>query len=175
MKSLTIACLISLAVFSFTDTHADTWLDPSFREMIETCDVIGVFRVVEGGTFKAKLVPVSIYKGKVKGEIWLGGFSNRYGPIDTLSVGEVYVLFVTRAKDRKSRYVSSSNKSVMPEAYEAALYVMHQKNGYFVPTPTSGEYKVINDKVFLPLADLPDRVTGLSLEDLKRAVQANRQ
>src|SRR5687768_1644702 len=92
MKPLVFACLISIVSIPIS-LMADTWYDPSFREMMEQSDLIGVFRVVEGGTFKARLVPVSIYKGKVSGEIWIGGFSNKYGPIDTLEIGQSYLLF----------------------------------------------------------------------------------
>lgn len=153
---------------------ADTWRDPSFREMLEQSDLIGVFRVVEGGIFKARLVPVSIYKGKVSGEVWIGGFSNRYGPIDTLAVGQSYLLFINKVKKHKSRYGSSSNAGnqiISQASYEASIFVRSQKNGYFVPTPTSGEYRVVNEKVFIDLAEVNDKIEGFPLQDLKRLLE----
>jgi hypothetical protein len=170
MKPLALACLISLISIP-TSVIADTWYDPSFREMMEQSDLIGVFRVVEGGTFKARLVPVSIYKGKVSGEIWIGGFSNKYGPIDTLAVGESYLLFINKVKKYKSRYGSSSNagnQSIAQASYEASVFVRSQRNGYFVPTPTSGEYRIVEDRVFIDLAEINDDIKGLPLDDLRR-------
>jgi hypothetical protein len=174
MKTLVIACLISL-VSAPSLLMADTWRDPSFREMMEQSDLIGVFRVVEGGSFKARLVPVSLYKGKVTGEIWVGGFSNKYGPIDTLEVGQSYLLFITKVKKYKSRYGSSSNagdQTIAQASYEAAVFVRSQKYGYFVPTPTSGEYRVINNMVFIDLAEVNSEVEGFPLEDVKRLVES---
>lgn len=173
MKSFILACLISL-VFSSTSLMADTWTDPSFKEMMERSDLIGVFRVVEGGSFKARLVPVSIYKGRVAGEIWIGGFSNKYGPIDTLEVGHSYLLFINKVKRYKSRYGSSSNagdQSIAQASYEASVFVRSQQNGYFVPTPTAGEYRVVNDKVFIDLAEVNEDVEGFPLEDVKRMIE----
>jgi hypothetical protein len=173
MKPLVLACLISLVSVP-TSLMADTWFDPSFREMMENSDLIGVFRVVEGGTFKARLVPVTVYKGKVIGEIWIGGFSNKYGPIDTLAVGQSYLLFINKVKKHKSRYGSTSNvgnQSVAQASYEASVFVRSQKNGYFVPTPTSGEYRVIDDNVFIDLAEVNNNIEGFPLDDLRGLVE----
>jgi hypothetical protein len=173
MKPLAFATLMALTLTPGV-VFADTWYDPSFRQMIKESDVIGLFRVVEGGTFKARLTPLTLYKGKLKGEIWIGGFSNKYGPIDTLAVGETYVLFVTKVKNHKSKYGSSSNfgdQTIAQAAYDASLFVRSQKNGYFVPTPTSGEYPVIDDKVFVDLADINERIDGFPLSDLKLLVE----
>ena len=98
MKSLALAYYLLFLVLMPASLMADTWRDPSFKEMIERSDLIGVFRVVEGGTFKARLVPVSVYKGNVSGEIWIGGFSNKYRPIDTLAIGQSYLLFINKVK-----------------------------------------------------------------------------
>lgn len=173
MKRLALACLISLVSLPIS-LMADTWYDPSFKEMMANSDLIGVFRVVEGGSFKARLVPVTVYKGKVTGEIWIGGFSNKYGPIDSLAVGETYLLFINKVKKHKSRYGSWSNagnQSIAKASYEASAFVRSQRNGYFVPTPTSGEYRVIDDKAFIDLAGINDNIEGFPLEDLKRLVE----
>lgn len=153
---------------------ADTWYDPSFKEMMANSDLIGVFRVVEGGSFKARLVPVTVYKGKVTGEIWIGGFSNKYGPIDSLAVGQTYLLFINKVKKHKSRYGSWSNagnQSIAQVSYEASAFVRSQKNGYFVPTPTSGEYRVIDDEAFIDLAGINDSIEGFPLEDVKQLIE----
>jgi hypothetical protein len=173
MKTLYHVCLIFLVSLP-TNLKADTWYDPSFREMMTTSDLIGVFRVVEGGSFKARLVPVTVYKGKITGEIWIGGFSNKYGPIDSLAVGESYLLFINKVKKHKSRYGSSShagNQGIAQASYEASAFVRGQKNGYFVPTPTSGEYPVVDGKVFLDLAEINENVERFPLEDLRRLVE----
>lgn len=175
MKPLVFACLIAFVSFP-TCALADTWIDPSVKEMLEQSDLIGVFHVVEGGAFKARLIPVTVYKGKVTGEIWVGGFSNKYGPIDTMTVGESYLLFLNKVKKYKSRYGSSSNagdQSIAQTSYEASLFVRSQKNGYFVPTPTSGEYHVIDDKVFIDLAEINNRIEGFPLEDVGLLIESN--
>jgi hypothetical protein len=173
MKPLLLACLISFVCIP-NALMADTWRDPSFKEMMEQSELIGVFRVVEGGAFKARLVPVSIYKGRVSGEIWIGGFSNKYGPIDTLEIGQSYLLFINNVKRHKSRYGSSSNagnQTIAQASYEASVFVRSQKNGYFVPTPTSGEYRVVDDKVFIDLSEVNNRIEGFPLQDLKRLLE----
>lgn len=173
MKHLVLACLILLVSLP-TLLMADTWYDLSFREMMANSDLIGVFRVVEGGSFKARLVPVTVYKGKVTGEIWIGGFSNKYGPIDSLAVGQTYLLFINKVKKHKSRYGSWSNagnQSIAQASYEASTFVRSRKNGYFVPTPTSGEYRVIDDKAFIDLAEINDNIEGFPLEDVKRLIE----
>lgn len=172
MRPVLLACLIFLLIIPSL-LRADTWRDPSIKEMMDQSDVIGVFRVVEGGAFKARLVPVSIYKGRVSGEIWIGGFSNKYGPIDTLEVGQSYVLFINKVRKHKSRYGSSSNagnQAIAQASYEASLFVRSQKNGYFVPTPTSGEYRVAEDRVFIDLPEVNHKIEGFPLRDLKRLV-----
>jgi hypothetical protein len=172
MKSLALAWFATLILWP-ASLRADTWRDPSFREMIAQADVIGLFKVVEGGSFKARLTPVAIYKGKVDGEIWLGGFSNKYGPIDTFSAGQLYLLFVNRYNDYKSAFMSSSNfgkQSVARKAFEAFEFVASQPNGYMVPTPTAGEYRVRKGNVFLDLAEVNTVIAGIPLEDVKRLI-----
>lgn len=134
---------------------ADTWTDPDWDEMITKSDLIGQFEVLEGGTFKAKLKPIHLYKGELPfPDIWLMGFSNKYGPIDSLAPGERYMLFVIKTGEYKGRYGSmsfSAEAGIMQKSASAAEFVLTQPNGYTVWTPTSGEYLIEASKVYCRL------------------------
>jgi hypothetical protein len=167
MKPLLLAFLF--ATLTPACALADSWDDPSVKEMFETSEVIGVFRVVEAGSFKARLIAVKVYKGKVDADIWLGGFSNKYGPIDSMAIGESYLLFINRVARHRNSFRSlsnSGNQTIAAAAAEAASFVYSQKNGYYVPTPTSGEYRVIEDKVVFDLAGVNNEIAAFPLQDI---------
>ena len=125
-------CLAFLYVLT-CPAKADTWTDPTMAEMIEESDLIGVFRVVVGGVFKASVKPVKLYKGNAGGNIWLTGFSNTYGPFNVLRPGELYFLFITRYKTTKGRFHSSSHNGrriVMRGLYNAHTFVSENSSDF---------------------------------------------
>lgn len=134
---------------------ADTWTDPTWEEMINKSNFIAYVEVVEGGVFKAKVRPYKIFKGRVNSdEIWITGFSNKYGPFDTLKVGQKYCVFLFETKRYRSRFNSMSgfaDTTIMNLARKSYIEVINDKNGYLVWTPTSGELLIENDSIHYDL------------------------
>lgn len=152
---------------------ADTWTDPTMTEMINQSDVIGVFRVVAGGPFKAYLVPLKLFKGTVSGKVWLTGYSNKYGPITVLRPGETYFLFINKYENHKSRFHSSSNfgrRFVTRKIYNAYDFVSEKKNGYLVPTPTSGLYRIKHKQIYIDVTQVNYKPEGISLKDFQSMI-----
>ncbi len=145
--------LFSISCFVSTLAIADTWSDPDWKRMLNESHVITIARVVEGGDFKAKFKILEILKGQISTkEIWVTGFSNKYGPIDNMRIGQKYCLFLFKSDSSKynSPYRSSSNnagKKTTKRAYESFNFVMSQPNGYYTWTPTAGTYRIRGNRI----------------------------
>ncbi|MFC7000050.1 HEAT repeat domain-containing protein [Rufibacter roseus] len=167
----TLIFIILAFTLSTLTVQADSWVDPNWKEMIDSSDVIALVEYTSNGDFRAKAKPITIYKGQLSsGEIWISGFSNRYGPIDKMSIGDKYIVFLNYNKptDRSLEYWQEQIKEE-PEltAYYEALKA---GNAYYVWSPTSGDLKVEGGKVqydllqtsyynnqeFYPLAEFED-------------------
>ena len=99
MKRLTIILTILLFTISTLQVKADSWIDPEWKEMIDSSDVVALIEYTSNGDFRAKAKLLTIYKGQLNtDEIWISGFSNRYGPIDKMSSGEQYIVFLNHYK-----------------------------------------------------------------------------
>lgn len=123
--------------------------------MLSESDIIGLFEVDEGGVFKAKLKPIEMYKGSIKHrDIWYTGFSDKYGPLDSLEAGQQFVLFLQKPEKRKDRYNSSSNfadDEITEQSIKDYEFVREQPNGFYAWTPTSGDILVQGDKAYYDL------------------------
>lgn len=141
---LTIFCL-TLAV----QTKADTWVDPTWRRMLDSSDVVALIQYTGEGDFRASAKIVTIYKGELKlnDEIYISGFSNRYGPIDKMSDGDKYLVFLNfnQPDENRIEYWKEELKT-KPELKE---YFEAYKNNkaYYVWSPTSGDLKIKGKKV----------------------------
>lgn len=147
MMKLKIIMALSL-VLSVYNIKADSWIDPEWKEMIDSSDVIALVEYTSEGDFQAKAKTIKIYKGSLEAnEIWVSGFSNRYGPIDKMSIGDQYIVFLNHYKpyERSLRYWEERTK----EEPELNSYYKALKKGnvYFVWSPTSGDLKVEGNKV----------------------------
>ncbi len=145
---------------------ADTWSNPTWEEMLFKSDIIGLFKVKEGDTFKARLEPIEIYKGQLKDDdIWYTGYSNKFGPLDKFKPGEQYILFLQSPKKYKSRFnsASGSDSKVAYNLYSAYDFVRSRPNGYTAWTPTAGEVRIKNKKAYYTL-----RHTGFSYSTFHR-------
>lgn len=136
---LTIFCLLH-----FTQARADSWMDPSWKQMLDSTEVIALIEYTGDGDFRASATILKVYKGSLKAgdNIFISGFSNRYGPIDKAKKGDRYLVFINFNKptaDRLSYYEKELVKD--PGMKE---YVEAYRNGkaYYVWTPTSGDLKV---------------------------------
>ena len=84
---------------------ADSWVDPSWKEMLDSSEVIALIQYTSNGDFRASAKILNIYKGQLKigDEIWVSGFSNRYGPIDKMKTGDKYLVFLNLSQPTEKR------------------------------------------------------------------------
>ena len=111
--------------------------------MIDSSDVIALVEYTSEGDFRAKARPLTIYKGKLStNEIWISGFSNRYGPVDNMSPGDKYIVFLnfSEPSERALQYWEEQieEEPELTDYYKA----LKTGNAYYVWTPTSGDLRV---------------------------------
>ncbi|UII20536.1 HEAT repeat domain-containing protein [Fulvivirga ligni] len=143
MKLQTIILTIFLLTLSTFQVKADSWTDPDWKEMIDRSDVIALVEYTSQGDFRAKARPLNIYKGKLNTkEIWISGFSNRYGPIDNMSPGDKYIVFLNFYEPTEGALEywkeQIEEEPELTDYYEA----IKSGNAYYVWTPTSGDLRV---------------------------------
>lgn len=148
MKRQTIILAIILLTISAFQVKADSWIDPDWKEMIDSSDVIALVEYTSEGDFRAKAKPLTIYKGQLNtSEIWISGFSNRYGPIDKMSLGDKYIVFLNfyEPTEKALEYWKEQIKEEpeLTDYYEA----LKTGNAYYVWTPTSGDLRVEGNTV----------------------------
>ena len=145
MKHLIL--IILLTCFHLT-ANADQWTDPSWKKMIAESDAIALVEYISDGDFRAQAKILKIYKGKVSSElIWISGFSNRYGPIDHMNIGDQFIVFLK--SNRPSKRNLEYWEEEIQEDKELIPYVdaIKKGNAYYIWTPTSGDLKVKSKKV----------------------------
>ena len=88
--------LTTIALIFTTKAKADTWFDPSWKIMLDSSDLVAIVQYTGHGKFRASAKILTVYKGRLKtaDEIWISGFSNRYGPIDKMRKGDKYLVFL---------------------------------------------------------------------------------
>ena len=139
---------IFLLIFIHLTAKADSWKDPSWKKMITESDAIALVEYVSNGDFRAQAKILKIYKGKVNSDIiWISGFSNRYGPIDKMKIGDKFIVFLNKNKPSKRNLEYWEEQ--IKEDKELITYVnaLKNNNAYYVWTPTSGDLKVKSKKV----------------------------
>jgi hypothetical protein len=141
-----------LFIFFLTFIHltakADSWTDPSWEKMIAESDAIALVEYISNGDFRARARIIKIYKGKVNSDIiWISGFSNRYGPIDKMKIGNRFIVFLNKNKPSKRNLEYWEEQ--IKEDKELITYVnaLKNNNAYYVWTPTSGDLKIKSKKV----------------------------
>jgi hypothetical protein len=131
---------------------ADQWLDPEFDEMIDSSIAIVLGEVQHGGTDYAEAKILKSFKGTISlPVIYIGGFSGRLGPYDTLSPGEKYYFFLRYKHDSVSdveRLNKFNSRFASLQYYAGKLTV---ENLYYVWTPTSGDILFDNEGVHADL------------------------
>lgn len=134
---------ILLVTFSTPEVKADSWLDPNWKEMIENSDVIALVEYTSDGDFRAKAKAVTIYKGKLNSdEIWISGFSNRYGPIDNMSQGDKYIVFLHFYEPTEQALEHWQRQAIEDPDLTEYYVALKSGNAYSVSSPTSGDLKV---------------------------------
>lgn len=140
--------ILLLSIVSSEEVKADQWTDPSWKEMIDSSEVIALVEYTSKGEFRAQARPIIIYKGQLKaGLIWISGFSNRYGPIDKMRPGDRYIVFLNFYEPTEStvRYWTEAvrEKPALKDYFDA----LEAGNAYYVWSPTSGDLRVQGEKV----------------------------
>ncbi|MES2381177.1 MAG: HEAT repeat domain-containing protein [Bacteroidota bacterium] len=133
----------------FTQLKADSWIDPSWKRMLDSSDMIALIQYTSNGDFRASAKITSIYKGQLKvgDEIWVSGFSNHYGPIDKMKVGDQYLVFLNLSELTEQRIEYWNNELLKKTELKDYIESLKNKRAFYVCTPTSGDLKVNNNKV----------------------------
>lgn len=141
---LTIICL----TFSI-QARADSWVDPSWKEMLDSSEVIALVQYTSNGDFRAYAKILKIYKGQLKigDEIWISGFSNRYGPIDKMSNGDKYLVFLNLLEPSEKRMEYWNEELIKNPDLKDYVEALKTKKAFYVWSPTSGDLKVKGNKV----------------------------
>lgn len=127
---------------------ADSWTDPSWEKMIAESDAIALVEYISNGDFRAQAKIIKIYKGKVNSDIiWISGFSNRYGPIDKMKIGDRFIVFLNKNKPSKRNLEYWEEQIKEDKELIAYVNALKNNNAYYVWTPTSGDLKVKSKKV----------------------------
>lgn len=172
-----IILAILFSSFSF-EVKADQWTDPSWKEMIDSSDVIALIEYTSRGDFRAQARPLIIYKGRLKAKlIWISGFSNRYGPIDKMRPGDRYIVFLNfyEPTERTVRDWTEEvrEKPELKDYFEA----LKAGNAYYVWSPTSGDLRVQGKKVQYDLLQTTyyDKQAFHSLDEFETFLTATTQ
>jgi len=130
-------------------SKADSWIDPTWKEMLDSSDVIALIQYTSNGDFRASAKIQKIYKGQLNigDEIWISGYSGSYGPIDKMNKDDIYLVFLNFSEPTEMR-IEYWNKEML-KAPELKDYIEALKNKkvYNVWSPTSGDLKVKGNKV----------------------------
>lgn len=145
---LTTICL-TLSMSS----KADSWIDPSWKYMLDSSDVIALIQYTSDGDFRSSAKILTIYKGSLKigDEIWVSGFSNRYGPIDKMSTGDKYLAFLNRARLTEESTEYWNEQLLKTPELKEYVEALKTSKAFFVWSPTSGDLKVKGKKVQVDL------------------------
>lgn len=140
--------LIFLLAIAF-QLKADSWSDPKWKEMLDHSEVIALIRYTSSGDFRAGAKILTIYKGILKpgDEIWISGFSNRYGPIDKVGKGDTYIVFLNALKVTEDRTTYWNGELKKDKRIIGFVNAYKQGKAYYVTTPTSGDLRVRKGKV----------------------------
>ncbi|MFY7988547.1 MAG: hypothetical protein ACOVNP_06665, partial [Flavobacterium sp.] len=148
MKNIKLILIIFVICLSY-QSKADSWIDPSWNYMLDSSDLIAQIEYKEDGDFHAFAKILKIYKGKfeVGDEIYISGFSNRYGPIDKVTKGEKFLVFLelNEPRDESQEYWQ---KRIEKNPEEKAFIEAYTSNrAFYVWSPTSGDLKIKGEKV----------------------------
>lgn len=140
-------CLIHL--LDIGSVRADSWIDPSWRQMLDSSDVVALIQYSSRGKFRAEANVVEVYHGAITtgARIWVSGFSNRYGPIDEVHVGDRFVVFLSLNTYRPNDSDYYENRIKQGELEREFVDAIMSNRAYWVASPTSGDLRVKGSKV----------------------------
>ena len=132
---------------------ADSWFDPSWKKMLANSDVIALIQYTSNGDFSASAKILKIYKGHLKtgDKIWVSGFSNHYGPIDKMSIGDKYLVFLNLSEPTEEGVEHWNEELLKKPELKEFVEALKTKRAFYVWSPTSGDLKVKGKKVQVDL------------------------
>lgn len=139
-----LAIGITMLVMGRQPARADSWVDPSWRHMLDSSDVVALIEYGTEGKFRAEAVVREVYRGQARvGErIWISGFSNRYGPIDEVHKGDRFVVFLTLNTYRPKDPAQWEEQIAKGELERSFVDAIKENRAYWVASPTSGDLRV---------------------------------
>lgn len=143
MKHLQPLIAFLLLVFSI-QAKADSWVDPTWRDMLDKSSLIALVEYTTSGDFQAEARIFKVYKGNLKENdlIWISGFSNRYGPIDNVEKGQRFVVFLHAIPIDENRTRSYEENLVENPSSKAFVEAYKNQRAFWMQSPTSGDLKV---------------------------------
>lgn len=146
MLKLNIIYII-LLLFVY-EAEAYSWRNISWKEMIDSSDVIVLVEYTKKGTFGAKAKPLKVYKGNINtNEIWISCFELEFEPLDKMKPGDQYIVFANLLKyeSESAEYWNGRIKDnpKLKEFVEA----MKLRHTYLVRTPICCNVKVEGNQV----------------------------
>lgn len=147
-RQLTIIITSILLTLTF-QSKADSWVDPTWKEMLDSSDVIALIQYTSNGDFRASAKIQKIYKGQLNigDEIWISGFSNRYGPIDKMKKGDKYLVFINLAEPTEKRIEYWNEELLKKPELKDYVEALKNKKAFYVWSPTAGDLKIRRKKV----------------------------
>ncbi len=139
---------ILIWVFLSVQAKSDSWRDPDWNEMIDSSDAIALIEYINDGDFLAQAKVLKLYRGQLNSDtIWISGFSNRYGPIDKMSPGDKYIVFLNFNSPTENSIEYWSKLIIEKPEYSDYFEDMKKGKAYYVPSPTSGDLRVKDSQV----------------------------
>lgn len=176
MRQLIKIILSIICLLFASPSFADSWIDPSWKRMLDSSDVIALVEYSSSGDFRASAKIVKIYKGKlnIDDEIMISGFSNRYGPVDKMSKGDRYIAFLNLSEPTEKRIEYWSKELIKNPELKNYVEALKNKKAFYVWSPTSGDLKVKGNKVQYDLiqSTLYKKQKFLSLSDFEIFLKA---
>jgi hypothetical protein len=141
--------LLGCIVFGAVGAKADSWVDPSWRYMLDSSDVVALIEYDTQGKFRAQARIMDVYHGNIEvgQHIWISGFSNRYGPIDEVQAGERFVVFLSLNTYRPKDAAKWEERVAKGEVEREFVDAIKAGRAFWVASPTSGDLPVKADKV----------------------------
>ncbi|MBL7733578.1 MAG: HEAT repeat domain-containing protein [Chitinophagaceae bacterium] len=149
MRSIWAVVLLTGCLVFSNPAKADSWIDPTWKRMLDSSDVVALIRYTSNGDFRASARIIKLYKGSVStgDEIWVSGFSNRYGPIDKMSKGDEYLVFLNLTEPSEKQLEYWNEELLENPGLKDFITALKNRKAYSVWTPTSGDLKVKKGKV----------------------------
>jgi hypothetical protein len=171
-----VLSILNVLMCSIGTVRADSWVDPSWRHMLDSSDVVALIEYETQGKFRAEARILEVYHGNtpVGKRIWVSGFSNRYGPIDEVRKGDRFIVFLYTIVHRQSDSAYWEERVARGDIGREYLEAVKAGDAYGVASPTSGDSRVKGNTVQYDLIQTSyySKQPYRSLPELKRFLTA---